>query len=242
MDLPARRARGVGFLSSIGDDAAVPLDAAIVTDRYLAPYSDRQARRGEAPNRLLDELSEPRVPRLLTPHPHGTPPTSPGRAALVHRPRTARSPRQWIYLLRQIDAALGRDLYRPRVRGSRESPGSPLRGFKRRAGRAGTCARHDAADDEKERRHRRKKLRSRSSRTHRPDVRRPAEMSHLYLDQGLSRFLPAGRDIEVYDDPSINVSASFSADGCPECAGTLKRGLRRVETALTPELKTANPA
>jgi hypothetical protein len=56
-----------GFLSSLDHDSAVPFDAAIVSDRYLAPYPQKHPRHGQAPDRLLDELAELHVPWLLDP-------------------------------------------------------------------------------------------------------------------------------------------------------------------------------
>ena len=78
-----------GFLSSLDHDSVVPFDAAIVSDRYLAPYPKKHPRHGEAPDRLLDELAELHVPWLL----------DPDTARLGHhlivqraRPRAANSP------------------------------------------------------------------------------------------------------------------------------------------------------
>src|ERR1700730_5246503 len=77
------------FLASLDRDAAVPFGAAIISDRYLAPYPERHRRHGEAPDRLVDELEELHVPWLL----------GPDTARLGHhlvehrsRPRAANSP------------------------------------------------------------------------------------------------------------------------------------------------------
>jgi hypothetical protein len=77
------------FLASLDHDAAVPFDAAIVSDRYLAPYPKTHRRHGEAPDRLIDELEDLHVPWLL----------DPDTARLGHhlieqrsRPRAANSP------------------------------------------------------------------------------------------------------------------------------------------------------
>jgi hypothetical protein len=77
------------FLSALDHDSAVPFDAAIVSDRYLAPYPEQHSRHGEPPDRLLDELTALHVPWLL----------DPDTARLGHhliaqrsRPRAANSP------------------------------------------------------------------------------------------------------------------------------------------------------
>lgn len=55
------------FVASLDHEATVPFDAAIISDRYLAPYPDGHRRHGEAPDRLVDELEDLHVPWVLDP-------------------------------------------------------------------------------------------------------------------------------------------------------------------------------
>lgn len=77
------------FLSSLDQDAPVPFDAAVVCDRYLAPYPEGHPRHGEPADRLLDALQEIRVPWLLDPE---TARLGHHRVEDRSRPRAAASP------------------------------------------------------------------------------------------------------------------------------------------------------